>query len=122
MIGYTSLGTNSLTASSQFYDTLLGRFGAKRVYEASDFIVWGQKDSSPMFSIHVPFNGNQATVGNGVMIAFRAENRKMVDEIHSLAITLGGQDEGPPGDRAEGFYAAYFRDLDGNKLNIHHMG
>ena len=34
----------------------------------------------------------------------------------------GRSDEGPPGLRWEGFYAAYFRDLDGNKLNFFCMG
>ena len=29
---------------------------------------------------------------------------------------LGAKDEGPPGDRDDGFYGGYFRDLDGNKL------
>jgi predicted lactoylglutathione lyase len=40
-----------------------------------------------------------------------------VDAIHAKALALGGTDEGAPGPRGEGFYAGYFRDLDGNKLN-----
>ena len=45
----------------------------------------------------------------GGMISQREELEK--------AIELGGSDEGPPGQRIDNFYAAYFRDLDGNKLN-----
>jgi hypothetical protein len=35
-----------------------------------------------------------------------------------LAIELGGTDEGPPGPRGATFYAAYFRDPQGNKLSF----
>jgi predicted lactoylglutathione lyase len=34
-----------------------------------------------------------------------------------VALAQGGSCEGPPGTRGGGFYAAYFRDPDGNKLN-----
>ena len=38
--------------------------------------------------------------------------------MYEKALELGGSDEGGPGPRGDsGFYAAYFRDLDGNKLN-----
>ena len=55
------------------------------------------------------------------MVALVAKDSAQVDAIHAKALELGGSDEGKPGYRAEGFYAAYFRDPDGNKLNIHHM-
>ena len=48
------------------------------------------------------------------MMNDEAESAAIVDK----AIELGGTDEGPPGPRGEGFYAGYFRDLDGNKLNV----
>jgi predicted lactoylglutathione lyase len=41
-----------------------------------------------------------------------------VDALHRKALQLGGSNEGAPGPRGEGFYAGYFRDLDGNKLNF----
>ena len=41
----------------------------------------------------------------------------MVDQVYAAAIAAGGTDEGAPGERFPGFYAGYFRDLDGNKLN-----
>ncbi|MDX1508741.1 MAG: VOC family protein, partial [Woeseiaceae bacterium] len=58
-----------------------------------------------------------ATVGNGVMIAIALDSPQKVDAFHAKALELGGTDEGAPGDRGDNFYAAYFRDLDGNKLN-----
>jgi len=122
MIGYITLGTNDFSRSASFYDALLNTLGAARTMEAHDFIAWGKTTSSPMFSIHLPADGKAATVGNGVMIALLAENREQVIALHQKAMLLGSQDEGQPGPRGDtGFYAAYFRDLDGNKLNVHCM-
>ena len=52
-----------------------------------------------------------------MMVALQAKDPEQVKRIYNLALSMGGTDEGPPGDRGGGFYAAYFRDLDGNKLN-----
>jgi predicted lactoylglutathione lyase len=66
-----------------------------------------------------PYDGNAATVGNGVMVALAVDSTDKVDRVYKKAIELGGQDEGPAGPREmDGFYAGYFRDLDGNKLNV----
>ncbi|NIY75989.1 VOC family protein [Thalassospira sp. HF15] len=123
MIGYTSLGTNDLVRSAAFYDAFLAEFNAQRVFEGPDFIVWSAGENSPAFSIHIPFDGNKATIGNGTMIALAASSRDKVDKLYKKAISLGAANEGEPGQRHEnGFYAAYFRDPDGNKLNVHFMG
>jgi predicted lactoylglutathione lyase len=57
-------------------------------------------------------------VGNGVMVAFVVPTPADVDRFYAKAMALGAQDEGPAGPRGTGFYAGYFRDLDGNKLNV----
>lgn len=75
-----------------------------------------------MLFVIKPADGKAATVGNGVMAALPAKDTAQVDRIYKLAMSLGAKDEGPPGDRGGGFYAAYFRDLDGNKLNTFHHG
>lgn len=122
MIGYTTVGTDNLNRFASFYDSLLTNLGATRAIEAEDFIAWSNSENAPMFSIHLPANGKATTVGNGVMIALMAKDTAQVDKIYQHVITLGAQDEGKPGPRGDsGFYAAYFRDLDGNKLNIHCM-
>ncbi len=120
MIGYTTVGTNDFQKSAQFYDALFSTIGANRVMEEPDYIVWGKSDSTSHFSIHIPADGNTATVGNGVMIGLSAESPEQVDRLYQKAIELGASCEGKPGPRGGGmFYAAYFRDLDGNKLNFH---
>ncbi len=122
MIGYVTLGTNDLPRATAFYDKLLGSLGAKRTFETPTGIGWGTSAQSPMLAAMKPFDGKPATVGNGVMVALIVDSRAKVDAVYKLALELGGTDEGPPGQRFEGFYAAYFRDLDGNKLNAFFMG
>ncbi len=117
MIGYITLGTNNLNKSALFYDELLSLVGATRVMEMDTFIAWGNNPSAPMLSIIKPFDGEPATVGNGVMVSLVVDSKEKVDAIHAKALALGGKDEGAPGLRGGNFYAGYFRDLEGNKLN-----
>jgi uncharacterized glyoxalase superfamily protein PhnB len=79
-------------------------------------VVWPPR-AEPVVTITKPFDGNPATVGNGVMVAMKMPSKEAVDAFYQKAIELGATDEGAPGQRGEGFYAGYFRDLDGNKLN-----
>ncbi len=119
MIGYVCLGTNDLKRSAAYYDRLLAEMGAKRIMDYDTFIVWATGKGKPGLAITEPFNKMPATVGNGVMVAFDVGTPERVDAMYKKAIELGGSDEGPPGPRGDGYYAAYFRDLDGNKLNFH---
>lgn len=121
MIGYVTLGTNNIEEAAKFYDALLAEMGAKRFLEMDTFIAWSTGGSSPGVSITKPYDGNAATVGNGVMVAIMVDSTDKVDALHAKALELGGTDEGAPGARMDGFYAGYFRDLDGNKLNFFHM-
>jgi len=121
MIGYTTVGTDNLNQSGAFYDALLKLMNAKRVMQEDDFIAWSNGSDGAMFSIHLPADGNKTTIGNGVMIALKAKNVEHVKTLYQKVLSLGGSSEGEPGFRVEGFYAAYFRDLNGNKLNVHCM-
>jgi catechol 2,3-dioxygenase-like lactoylglutathione lyase family enzyme len=119
MIGYATLGTNDLPRASAFYDKLMGFLGAKRLMEFDRGIAWGRDMQSPSVGVLKPFDGKPATVGNGVMPAIVVDSRDKVDRLHAKALSLGGMDEGAVGPRGDGgFYAGYFRDLDGNKLNV----
>lgn len=122
MIGYVTLGTADLAKSGAFYDELLGSIGASRMMEEPGyFIAWSRNDQEAALSVTLPFNKEPATVGNGTMVAIVMESPEQVDAFYQKAISLGGTCEGEPGYRPEGatsgFYAGYFRDLDGNKLN-----
>ena len=118
MIGYVTLGSNDVPRAAKFYDELLALLGAKRFMEGDNFIAWAVAPDKPGLGITRPYDGRPATVGNGSMTALIVLEPKQVDAVHRKALELGGMDEGAPGPRGEGgFYAAYFRDLDGNKLN-----
>jgi predicted lactoylglutathione lyase len=86
------------------------------------FIAWGKPGGGAGIGLTKPFDGNAATVGNGVMVAFEASDKDQVQRLYDIALANGGSDEGSPGDRGGGFYAGYFRDPDGNKLNAFVMG
>jgi predicted lactoylglutathione lyase len=122
MIGYVTLGTNNLQRAASYYDALLSVFGAKRGMETDHFIAWNTTPGAPMLSAIKPHDGKPATVGNGTMVALAASSKEQVDAVYKKAIALGSKDEGPAGPRSDGFYAGYFRDLDGNKLAVFFMG
>ncbi len=124
LLGYITLGTNDLDAASKFYDKLFAEINGKRIMEeleSQGFIVWASDMQGTGFSICRPHNGEAATAGNGNMAALNAGSIEKVNALYDLAISMGATCEGKPGDRGDGFYAAYFRDLDGNKLNAYFM-
>ena len=121
------LGTNDHARAKTFYDAVLGLLGAsvmagsssdKRTFETAGA-------GTPMLAVGVPHDGNPATFGNGTMIALPAKTRAIIDACYAKALELGGSDEGAPGVRGpnpDGFYAAYVRDPDGNKLCLFRVG
>jgi catechol 2,3-dioxygenase-like lactoylglutathione lyase family enzyme len=123
MIGYVTVGTNDLARAAPFYDAIAAELGTGRMMEFDGFIAWGTPGGPAGIGVTRPFDGQAATVGNGIMIALEAKDRAQVDRIHAIALAHGGSCEGPPGPRGDsGFYAGYFRDPDGNKLNAFIMG
>jgi predicted lactoylglutathione lyase len=118
MIGYVTLGTNDLKRAAAFYDALLAEIGAKRMMEGDEFVAWSVGPDAPGLGVTKPFDKKPASVGNGVMVALAVDSQDKVNSLHRKALQLGGKDEGAPGKRSENFYAGYFRDLDGNKLNV----
>jgi len=116
MIGYVTIGTNDLERAAGFYDEILGFFGGKRFMENERLVAWNAGEHSPGVGVCKPFDGNAATVGNGMMVSLAAADPDQVKAVHAKALELGAQDEGAPGLRFGQFYGAYFRDPDGNKL------
>ena len=117
MIGYVTLGTNDLKRAAAFYDALAGALDAPRMMEGENFIAWGRPNGPAGIGLTKPYDGKPASVGNGVMVALAARDEAHVRAIYEAALANGGSDEGEPGLRQDSFYAAYFRDPDGNKLN-----
>ncbi len=123
MLSYITIGANDVPRSGRFYTAILIPLGyAKK--EAADGIAFTAPDgtSSPVtVYVRTPYDGKPATVGNGSMIAFRAETHETVRNLHAAGLEAGGADEGAPGfrdDYSEHFYVAYLHDPLGNKVAI----
>ena len=122
MLGYVTLGTNDLPRAAKFYDAVAAEMGVGRMMEFDQFIAWGEAGGAPGIAATKPFDGNAATVGNGTMAALMVDSTDKVQAVYDAALANGGTDEGAPGPRGDdGFYAGYFRDPDGNKLNVFTM-
>jgi len=121
-------GSNNLQRSADFYDALLAPIGiTRREDKVGDEIICylSAKNDLPRFFVVAPFDNNAATVGNGSMIAFTADSQEQVDASYNGGINNGGTDEGAPGNRpqyTDGYYGAYLRDPDGNKVHIVYRG
>jgi catechol 2,3-dioxygenase-like lactoylglutathione lyase family enzyme len=119
MIYYVTIGSNDMPRSVRFYDAVLSALGHAKQFDEHGFAGYGPSPEQPQVFLGRPFDGNAATVGNGMMVAFEAKTRAQVRDFHAAALATGGRDEGGPGVRehyAPDFYAAYVRDPEGNKL------
>ena len=125
MINYITLGSNDLARSGRFYDAALAPLGYERLVSTDEELGYGVAPAPGhkrkcWLWVLKPFNGQPASAGNGVDLAFVAPSRAAIDAFHAAALAHGGSDEGAPGLRehySPTFYTAYVRDPDGNKLN-----
>lgn len=123
MLTTARFGTRDLDRATTFYDAIAELLGANRVLERPE-VVGYQGSEGAILLVGKPFEG-EATAGNGTQVGLPAPSRAVVDAVHAKALELGGKCEGPPGVRGpdpNGFYGAYFRDLDGNKMVVFCMG
>lgn len=126
MFSHVGVGSNDLEKASAFYDAALAPLGfVRRAVEpdgGAASVCWVTPGHElPRFYVYIPYDGRPATVGNGVMVAFEAPTPAAVDAAYDAGIAAGGTAEGPPGDRThygEGYYGAYLRDVDGNKVHF----
>ena len=130
MFSHVSVGTRDLERAGAFYDAVLAPIGLCRRAVVPDggpaAACWVQPGRPlPRFYVYVPFDGQLASAGNGSMVAFLAPSVAAVDRAYDSGLRAGGQGEGAPGERARygtGYYGAYLRDLDGNKLHLVYRG
>jgi len=126
MIAYVSVGADDIARAKRFYSAFLPAldYGLKEGPEGLSYalpVLPGQTAVLPDFYVKPPFDGNPASTGNGVMVAFEANSQKQVRELHAAALAAGGFDEGQPGFRdsyGPHFYVCYLRDPQGNKIAL----
>lgn len=122
-IDHVSIGVTNMRRSKAFYDAALAPLGMDPIFpvEVGGQLVgvgYGQGDK-PTFWIQLPINGQPASMGNGVHVAFAAKTREGVDSFFLAALEQGGVEDGRPGLRTEyhpDYYGAFVRDPDGNKI------
>jgi len=125
MTSYATVGSRKIPEAIGFYDELLGGIGMTKVFDhPNGGRVYGSPDQR-WFGVLAPHDGGEATVGNGSMVGFMLPTRDAVDAFYAKALALGATCEGKPGQRGPdeaGFYFAYMRDLDGNKICAYKLG
>jgi len=121
-IDHVSVGVTNIKRSKAFYDAVLAPLGMTPVMPVEingQLVGVGYGEKSPSFWIQLPINGQAASMGNGVHIAFTAATREAVDAFFLAALDQGGVEDGRPGLRTEchpDYYGAFVRDPDGNKI------
>ncbi len=120
MLSGVCIGTNDLEKAGQFYDAVLATIGMSRAVETPEEVGYAANDGVVTFFVLKPFDKNPASSGNGTQVMFYAQDKDAVHKFHDAVIEHGGRDEGAPGPRSysEGYYGAYARDIDGNKLHV----
>ena len=128
MISHVHIGIGDFDRAFAFYAAVLPVLGLELKFSEPDtgWAGWMMPGvARPLFLIGLPFERGPASPGNGQMVALLASDRAMVDRCHAVALDHGAQSEGAPGPRPHyhaDYYGAYFRDPDGNKLCVFHMG
>lgn len=120
-VAHVTFGTTDLERGARFYDAVMAAFGGSRSMQTETALGWAFAEGGPSIGICLPYDGQPANRGNGTMFALFASDEDQVRSVHAAALSSGGSCEGPPGLRPNGFYAAYFRDPDGNKMNAFSM-
>ena len=127
-LSHLDFTVSDLPASVRFYATLLPRLGYQRLDEfGGGAPCWGQRDGDGgYFSIALvearsggPTSHDRYTPGLH-HAAFHVDSRTEVDEFHQFLIGIGATVLDPPAeyDYTPGYYAVFFADPDGLKLEV----
>ena len=119
MIDHVSIGVRDLARSRAFYKAVLAVIGFHILESREQAIGFGKK--YPEFWInHRPVEAPPSD-NTGSHVCLRARKPEDVDAFYAAAVAAGGEDDGPPGLRSHriaGYYAAFIRDPDGNRIEV----
>jgi len=118
MISGVTLGARDRRRAATFHDALPAQIAARQSMAFDRGNARGPSADKPSLGVLRSGNCRPASVGNGVMVEPSVATRDAVDRQYRKALELGAADEAPAGPRAPDFFAAYFRDLDGEKPNL----
>jgi catechol 2,3-dioxygenase-like lactoylglutathione lyase family enzyme len=117
VIDHVSVPVRDLGKAARFYAAVLGTLGFTQLETRPATVGFGKK--YPEFWINLRDGLQKAPCDSGAHICFRARSSEAVDAFHAAALNAGGSCDGAPGLRqqhGEGYYAAFLRDLDGNRV------
>ena len=118
MIDHISIAVRDLAKAEAFYKALLAPLGIAKLREwPGAAIGFGKK--YPEFWINQRNAMDRVADDSGVHICLRAPDTRAVDAFHAAAVKSGGASDGAPGPREQyhaGYYAAFVRDPDGNRI------
>jgi catechol 2,3-dioxygenase-like lactoylglutathione lyase family enzyme len=117
MIDHVSIGVQDLAAATRFYEVVLAELGFARLETRPATVGFGKRYPELWLNHRPGMSALPADHGNHICL--RASSAAMVDAFHAAALGAGGVCDGPPGLRpqhGEGYYAAFIRDRDGNRL------
>jgi catechol 2,3-dioxygenase-like lactoylglutathione lyase family enzyme len=122
VLSHVSIGVKDVAKARAFYGAALAPLGIKEAYvvdlgQGPLAIAYG--DGYFEFWVQLPHDGGAASSGNGTHIALEAADQASVDAFHKAALAAGGSDDGAPGPRPHygpGYYGAFVRDPEGNKI------
>lgn len=124
MLSHVFVGVTNFPRAFAFYEAVLADLGLVLKFR-DDTRPWAgwirAEQPRPIFLVGHPYDGADASPGNGQMVALLAPDRMAVDRAFATALRHGGISEGGPGLRPHyhpAYYGAYFRDPDGNKICI----
>ena len=122
MIDHVSIGVSDLAASARFYDAVLAPLGYVKTDDREKTVGWGRSGKSHAeFWINARPGMQPLPADGGGHICLRTLSTEAVDMFHAAALKAGGKSDGAPGPRpgySEAYYAAFIRDLDGNKIEV----
>ena len=117
MIDHVSIAVRDLAAAARFYEAVLGTLGIAKLESRAATVGFGKK--YPEFWLNQRADMTAVPPSSGAHVCFRAPTTEMIDAFHAAALAAGGLSDGAPGLRSrhgEGYYAAFIRDLDGNRV------
>jgi catechol 2,3-dioxygenase-like lactoylglutathione lyase family enzyme len=117
MIDHVSVGVTNLEVAARFYEAVLGVIGYQRLEVRPRTIGFGKTYAE--FWINLREAMAPVAADSGAHVGLRVRTAQLVDAFHAAALAAGGTCGGEPGLRpqhGEGYYAAFIRDPDGNRL------
>jgi catechol 2,3-dioxygenase-like lactoylglutathione lyase family enzyme len=118
MIDHVSIAVRDLRKAEPFYAAVLAPLGMRKLREWPNAAI-GFGKTYPEFWINRREGMDRLGEDSGVHICLRATDIRAVEDFHVAAIKAGGASDGAPGVRAQyhsGYYAAFIRDPDGNRI------